>query len=364
MAGAEAPEAADTAASVPPEAAVLTIIGVCPQKAVTTKSTAAKSTAKGTKTASTSDCKTVITKAQFEKLANGLAPNMTPQLKRQLVGVLPRLMALSQAAQQQGLEDSPQFKETMKFARMQILTNELQRKVQAEAANVPDSQIEEYYKQNPEAFEQYDVDRLFVPRMKQIQAEKLDSNEKVTPEQEQQKQNEQRAKEEQAEQEMSKLADTLRARAAAGEDFMKLQKEAFDAAGMKIESPTVNLPKVRRTGLPPGHAAVFDLKVGEVSQVINDAGGHYVYKLVSKEQLPLDQVKNEIHNTLQSQAMRDAMDKYQNSYKVETNELYFGPAGPGGGPMMPPRPGSTPRPHLAPPPTASSAPSQPAPKSN
>ena len=48
---------------------------------------------------------------------------------------------------------------------------------------------------------------------------------------------------------MSKLAETLRARAAAGEDFAKLQKEAFDAAGMKIESPTVNLPNVRRTGL-------------------------------------------------------------------------------------------------------------------
>ena len=61
---------------------------------------------------------------------------------------------------------------------------------------------------------------------------------------------------------MTKLADTLRARAAAGEDFMKLQKEAFETAGMKIESPTVNLPTIRRTGLPPAHAAVFDLKIG------------------------------------------------------------------------------------------------------
>ena len=31
---------------------------------------------------------------------------------------------------------------------------------------------------------------------------------------------------------MSKLAETLRARAAAGEDFMKLQKEAMEAAAV------------------------------------------------------------------------------------------------------------------------------------
>ncbi len=51
---------------------------------------------------------------------------------------------------------------------------------------------------------------------------------------------------------MTKLAESLRARAAAGEDIVKLQKEAFEAAGMKIESPTVNLPNVRRTGATAG----------------------------------------------------------------------------------------------------------------
>ena len=79
------------------------------------------------------------------------------------------------------------------------------------------------------------------------------------------KEAEEKANADAAERAMTKLAESLRARAAAGEDFVKLQKEAFDAAGMKIESPTVNLPSVRRTGLQAGHAAVFDLKPGEVS---------------------------------------------------------------------------------------------------
>jgi hypothetical protein len=116
-----------------------------------------------------------------------------------------------------------------------------------------------------------------------------------------------------------------------------LQKEAFEASGMKVESPTVSMPKVRRTGLPPAHAAVFDLKPGEVSAVLSDSGGHYIYKVVSKEQVPMDLAKDEIHNTLQTQRMRDAMDKYQNSFRTETNEAYFGPASPAGMRQPPPR---------------------------
>ncbi|MGB0008247.1 MAG: hypothetical protein WBP97_14210, partial [Candidatus Sulfotelmatobacter sp.] len=91
-------------------------------------------------------------------------------------------------------------------------------------------------------------------------------------------------------------------------------------------------------GLPPGHAAVFELKVGEVSQVLSDNGGHYVYKVISEQTLPLEQVKPEIHATLKMQRMKEMMDKYTNSYKAETNEAYFGPStpmGPGGRPMLP-----------------------------
>jgi len=307
-----------------------------------------------TKSAATNpaDCKTVITKAEFEKLANALAPNLTPQLKRQLAGVLPRLIAMSNQAKKRGLDKSPRFEETLKFAKMQILTNELQKDVQDEAAKVPPADVAEYYKNNPEAYQQFNLERLFVPRTKQVaenepeadeDKDKDQKKEKPTEEERKAKEAEAKAKQEAAEKEMTTLAESLRARAAAGEDFVKLQKEAFDAAAMKVESPTISLPKVRRTGLPPAHAAVFELKPGEVTQVINDSGGHYIYKLNTKEELPLDQVKDEIHNTLQNQRSRDMMDKINSSFKVETNEAYFGANTAGGN--MPPR---GPNPRMAP----------------
>ena len=368
-----ATKAPEPTAEVPENAVVLTIKGVCPA----TPKTAAASKTSASKTAAAAakkpaDCKTEITRAQFEKIAGGLSPTVTPQLKRQLEQALPRFMAMSEAAKAKGLDKSPRFVETMKIAKMQILTTELQRTVQEESDKVPETEIAEYYKKNPEAYEQYSLDRLFIPRYKQPEAEEKDAGkepEKLTEEQQKAKEATDKAKQEQGEQDMNKLADTLRARAAAGEDFAKLQKEAFEAAGTKVENPTVNLPTVRRTGLPPAHAAVFDLKAGDVSQVISDNGGHYIYKVESKEVLPLDdKVKAEIHNKLKSEHMKETMDKYTNSFQAVPNEAYFGPAGPAGpagmrqapprrpGALMTPAPGQS----QAPPPGAPPAANPPA----
>jgi hypothetical protein len=363
----------DTSASVPADAAVITVIGVCPPqpKPAAAKPTVPKPASVVTKTPA-ADCKTVITKAQFEKLASSVAPNVTPQVKKQLGGLLGQIIPMSEVAKKRGLDKTPQFAETVKFAKMQILTTELRQKIQADATNVPPADIESYYKNNTEAYEQFNLERLFVPRNKQMEAEAKedeDKDQKLTEEQKEEqkkaKEAEEKAKTEEGEQAMTKLADNIRERAAAGGDFATLQKEAFEAAGMKITSPTVSLPKVRRTGLPQAHAAVFELKAGEVSQVINDSGGHYIYKVVAKEELSLDQVKEEIHGTLQNQRMRDMMEKVNSSFKVETNEAYFGPAAPGG---MPP---GRPNPRMAPGPMGSrpqapspqnSAPQNPEPK--
>jgi uncharacterized protein (DUF2344 family) len=364
------PGPSEEGTALAPTAAVLTITGVCQgQPRSADKGTVAKPAS--AKTAS-ADCKTVITRAEFEKLAAALAPNpnpetktINPQVKRQLANLLPRDLAMSEAAKKKGLENSAQYAQMMKFARMQILSALLQRQIQADAAKVSDAEIQDYYKEHADNFEQYSVDRLFVPRNRQTQPDlnDQDKGEKLTEEQQKAKQEAEKAKSAEGEQAMSKLADDLRARAAAGEDFAKLQKEAFSAAGMKIDSPTVTLPKLRRSGLPAAHAAIFDLKAGEVSQVINDAGGHYIYKIEAKDQLPLDQVKEEIHSKLQNDRTREMMEKINASYKVETNEAYFG----AGGPMMPggPRPmmgNRMPTPATRPQPTPAGQPQAPAAK--
>jgi len=328
-------EQVDTSASVAPDAAVITIIGVCASES----QTMAKAPALETPAA---DCKTVITKAEFEKLLHNLTPNVTPQAKKTLAGMLPQLLAMSAEAKKKGMDQTPQFEDRVKFATMRILADEVRQSILEEAANVPPEEIEKYYQEHANDFEQFNLDRLFVPRTKQPDAEAKDDDEKdekLTEESKKTKEAKEKAKADAAELAMTKLAESLRVRAAAGEDIAKLQKEAFEAAGMKIASPNVNLPSVRRTALQAAHAAVFDLKPGEVSQVINDAGGHYIYKMNSKSELPLDQAKNEIHGKLQNDRTREMLDKVNNSFKVETNDTYFGPGGASAAqPARPPRP--------------------------
>jgi hypothetical protein len=325
---------------VKPTDPVVTVTGYCPAKpaAKTAAGAAAKPAAKAP-----ADCKTVVTRAQFEKLANGLAPTLTPQFKRQLANILPRLMVMSSKAEAQGLQNTSRFAETMKFARMQILTNELQRTLQEDSAKVSDADVKTYYDANAKTFETFNIDRVFIPLARQEAEEggdadaDADKDSKLTEDQQKAKLAAEQAKKKGEEDAMNKLAASLHDRAVAGEDFAKLQKEAYDAAGMKIESITVNIPTVRRTALPQAHTSVFDLKPGEISPIITDGGGHYIYRVNKKDQIPLDAAKPEIHNTLQSQKLKESMDKLNASFKSVLNDSYFGatPGGPmHGGPPM------------------------------
>jgi hypothetical protein len=140
---------------------------------------------------------------------------------------------------------------------------------------------------------------------------------------------------------MKKEAAKLRTRLMANEDPDKLEKAAFTAGGLPGTPPPPKMDKVRRTSLPPAHQSVMELKVGEVSEVISDPSGNYIYKMVSKEVMPLDAAKTEIRNTISAQRYRDAMQKFQNN--AELNDAYFAPMRGPGMPMPPrgPRPTNT-----------------------
>jgi cell pole-organizing protein PopZ len=271
-------------------------------------------------------CKTTITRAQFEKLAEALQPNMSPAIRRQLATAYSRMLKMSTVAEKRGLDKQPKFDEMMLFARMQILSQELSRALQDDSGKVTDGDIEEYYKKNEGSYEQATLARIFIPHAKQITptvakpqpgaTASAKSSAVQAPTEVQKKA---------AEEAMTKLAASLRVRAAKGEDPDKLQKEAYAAAGLPGNPPNTKMEKVRRTTLPANHQAVMDLKAGEVSEVISDPNsGHYIYKLISKEALSVDSVKAEIRNLISSQRYRDGMQGFQGN--VELNDAYFGPS--------------------------------------
>src|SRR5271157_955445 len=84
-------------------------------------------------------CKTVVTRAQFEKVTDALQPNMSPAIRRQAATFYTRMLRMSAVAEKRGLDKGPIFDEKMLIARMQILSQELTRTLQEESGKVSDS---------------------------------------------------------------------------------------------------------------------------------------------------------------------------------------------------------------------------------
>lgn len=298
-----------SAAKVPPDAAVITIKGVCAHPPTTNAGSVQ------------APCQTVITRAQFEKLTEALLTNMKPSRKRQVANGYPNLLAMAQEAEARGLDKTERFEERLAYARVQILSQELIRQIDDNSANVPAKDIEDYYQTHTSEFQSVTLERVFIPNRKRMEPLPKD---KATPEA-------LTAQKKESEQGMARLADQLRAKALAGADLPALQKEAYAAAGATDVPPNASLGRVYPGGLPPAHASVFDLKPGEVSPVISDSTGHYIYKVDAKQNEPLDAAKDEIHKTLQNQRREESIQAVQRPITTELNPAYFGPTEKQGG---------------------------------
>lgn len=296
---ASAPAAAPAPAEIAPDAAVITIKGVCPDSTATDKSSA--------------DCKTIITRAEFEKILSAISPNgVPPAARKQLATRYAMALAMASQAEKAGLDKGPRYEEMIKLSRMQVLSQLLNQSLQEKAGQVPDSDIEDYYKKNEANYQEVSLQRLFIPRTKQAPKSAV----KLTAAQTKKQQDDGEAA-------MKVEAVALQKRAAAGADLAKLQAEAYTFAGIKAKPPNTDMGKIRRTALPPAHNFVMDLKTGEVSKLISDPGGSFVYKVGEKDTLPLEKVKQEIHNTLRGQRAQESMQAMQKSAQPELNDSYF-----------------------------------------
>ncbi len=234
-------------------------------------------------------CKTVITRAQFEKLIDALQPDMPAALKLKVANAYARNLRMAAAAEKRGLDKTPEFQEEMRYARLQLLSQDLTRLLQVQSNQITDAELKDYYQKNLSSFEQATVARIFIPPNA-----------------------------------MTKLAAVLRARAVKGDDPDTLQLDAYAAAGMPKGSVNSKLENVRRTSLPPRHESVLSLRPGAVSEVFADPGGaHYIYKMIGKQTLTLEQATAEIRTVIAARRYRDSLQDFQGG--VVFSDDYFNP---------------------------------------
>ncbi|HEY6922442.1 MAG TPA: hypothetical protein VI653_03155 [Steroidobacteraceae bacterium] len=227
---------------------------------------------------------------------------MPRPLRLKVASTYARIMRMAAAAETRGLDKTAAFAEELRYARMQLLSQDLVQVLQNEAQNISAADIANYYDIHRPAFESATLERIFVPGSKRVAAGPAARNDA----------------------DLQELAIMLRARAVAGESPEALQIEAFKAAGLAGAKPRTKIENVLRDSLPPSHEGVMDLRVGDVSEVLSDPdGGHFIYKMIGKRTPSLDDLAPEIRDRIATQRYKDSLQRFESD--VVFNDSYFDP---------------------------------------
>jgi PPIC-type PPIASE domain len=262
--------------------------------------------------AAVSNCKTVITQSEFQRIIDSIDPNMPAHGRREFAERYSDALVMASKAEQMGLDKQAIYKEQMKLARIQILSQDLKKLIQEKASQIPDSDIDDYYRNNIARFEKAEVERIFVPKAQHAPL----SSEVRLSDADQQKHSEESG------QAMKNEAASLYKRAVAGEEFTELQADAYRIAGINGAMPATSM-LIRRVSLPPSQVSIMSLKSGDISSVMADPNGYVIYKIKAKYVLPVNQVREEIKEILRSQRFQDKMREIEDSATPSLDENYF-----------------------------------------
>jgi hypothetical protein len=276
-------------ATEPPTTAVLALNGVCDPS----------QTAKGTR-----GCRIVVTKAEMDHLLRIVQPNASPAEHHQFEINYLRLAAAAGEAQRRHLEADPQVAEQIrteeKLVRMQVLANSLYRSVEKQANDVPAAEVEKYFEGHRDEYKQEEVRRVYIPKTPSAVYGKAEDLEVLKA-----------------------LAEDVRRRALAGEDFDALQKDVFVNLGIKTAPPATKVTVTKQTKLPAPEAPVLGLETGRVSDVVETAVAFEVLKMESRGVIPLESARADVLNSLQRERMQTQIREITENGKTKFNLSYL-----------------------------------------
>ena len=292
--------------NVAPNAPVVTIHGVCPKETASAKTGSAKS----------DSCQTVITKEQFNLMLSGMniaAQISNPAAMRSFAESYSQLLALASEGEKAGAEKDPRYQELLRVARIRALADSYRHSLEEKYSNPPQEEIEAYYKENISKYDSFKVERIIIPSI----------NPNRTP-----------AARAEYQKKFQQLANDIHERAARGEETQKLQDEVYKTLSLP-SPPKTDLGMKRRGGLPAAiEKDLLALKPGEVTKLESELSGMNIYKLRSRDTIPLEQVKAEIVRDLHQKNMEIALKAVTGSIHPELNEQFFGPTSRTGGPIL------------------------------
>ena len=248
-------------------------------------------------------CTVAVSRQQFDNVMSILSPNgqVAAGTKDRIAKTYAELLAFASEARELGIDDSPQYQETMRWLQVKALADLLRRRLEKESSTVSESEVGAYYRETLPSFEEVKLRRVVLPKNNFA----VDDRQKF-------------------EHEAQRIAVQLRERAAHGEDLERLQKEGYESLGFGGLPPATDVGNRRRASLPSEvREEVFSLRPGEVSKVENETYSFVIYKVEARWRLAQEQVREEITRELAKEKLERALKSITGNIRTELNEKYF-----------------------------------------
>jgi hypothetical protein len=274
--------------TLPPTAVVLTVHGACPANASTHRD---------------KPCTTTVTRQEFDELMRIVAPEskINANTRRSVAFMYAELLAFETAARESGIENSPDFQETLRLVRLRTVADLYRHSLEKKSGMPSKEKVDEYYRREASRFEEVKLRRIVLPKNNFTAVNKEEFEKKVF-----------------------QLARDLRERASKGEDVDQLQREAFAVLAFSGQPPSTDVGSRRRDSLLPEESnRIFSLSPGQVSQVENEPHSFVIYKVEAKRMLPEELVRKEITQELAKQEMESALKSIRESIHSDLHEKYF-----------------------------------------
>jgi peptidyl-prolyl cis-trans isomerase C len=247
-----------------------------------------------------------ITRSDFNKLLSFYDAEKqkmieaNPQLKEQLLMQMVQTLVISGVAKQSGFAESPEIREHLDLLTNSFLANEYLKREIIQKTEVPDNEVKTYYDTHTDEFKNPEMMRarhiLFLAEPAATDEEKKSVYEKA--------------------------ADTLK-KIKAGEDFAKLATDLSGDPGSKAKGGDLGFIARGKT-VKPFEDALFSLKPGEISGVVETKFGYHIIKAEEKKEAsvePYDAAKEKIRVKLIQEhskvAVTEFIDKAMKDAKAE-----------------------------------------------
>ena len=256
-----------------------------------------------------------MTAGEFNDFLSALPPEVQAMAKgpakRRIAEDLVKLKLLASEAQKQQLDQTPKFKQQMELMRDNALAGALFSKLQTSL--VSDADVQKYYDENKASFERVTAAHILVSPGGQSG---------LTEEQAKAK------------------ADDLKKKLDGGADFAAVAKENSADPGSKDEGGAMP-PFTRGEMVPEFEEAAFKLEPNKVSDPVKTKFGYHLIKVTKKEASPLEEVKEEILETLRPKKLESVVEDLRKQANPQLDDTFFGPPlpatpAPGDAPVAPP----------------------------